>query len=81
MSEEEIIFVCTIYGEAAGSSEIAWETIASVIMNRVSSSRWEYTTPVDIIKYTGFDAYRDRNAPYITAEDYFKNRNYENEKT
>ena len=53
---------------------------AVVNLCRVSDSRWDYTTPVDIIKYTGFDAYRDKNAPYVTAEKYFENRSYQNEK-
>lgn len=36
LTEEEILFISTIYGEAGGCSTVAWEAIANVIMNRVN---------------------------------------------
>jgi hypothetical protein len=62
------VFLATIYGEAAQSSEAAWKAIASVIMNRVGVREWSrWKTPLDIIRETGFDAFDHRNSPYITA--------------
>ncbi len=75
LNEELKIFIATIYGESAASSEIAWEAIANVIMNRVGEKEWKkYDTVEKIIKYTGFDAYTLKNTPYKIAESYLKNR-------
>lgn len=81
LSEDEILLVTAIYGEAADCSKNAWEAIANVIMNRVGTHEWKkYTNPVDIIKYTGFDAYNNPNEPYRQAKVYFENRDYSNSK-
>lgn len=71
-SESEFkLLVATIYGEAANSSETAWQAIAFVIKNWVGKREWtRYKTIADIIKRTGFDAHTHRNAPYIAAEQY-----------
>ncbi len=80
LSDDEILLVTTIYGEADACSENSWRAIANIIMNRVGVREWsQYKTPVEIVKYTGFDAYKDRNVPYLEAEAYFKNRDYSNE--
>lgn len=72
-SEEFKLLIATIYGEAATSSEIAWQSIACVVLNRIGVREWSrHKTATDIIKNTGFDAYTHRNKPYITAEDYMK---------
>lgn len=69
--DEFKILVATVYGEAANSSETAWQAIAFVIKNRVGKREWtQYKTIGDIIKKTGFDAYTQRNVPYISAEKY-----------
>lgn len=69
--DEFKILVATVYGEAANSSEAAWQAIAFVIKNRVGKREWtQYKTISDIIKKTGFDAYTQRNVPYISAEKY-----------
>lgn len=69
--EEFKILAATVYGEAANSSEVAWQAIAFVIKNRVGKREWtQYKTISDIIKKTGFDAYTQRNVPYISAETY-----------
>lgn len=81
LSDEEILFVTTIYGEAAACSEIAWQAIANVIMNRVGVRDWKkYKTPTEVIMYSGFDAYTNPNEPYKEAENYFNNRDYTNVK-
>lgn len=70
-ADEFKILVATVYGEAANSSETAWQAIAFVIKNRVGKREWtQYKTVSDIIKKTGFDAYTQRNVPYVSAEKY-----------
>ena len=60
MDEEFILFVATVYGEAASQSEVAWRAVASVIMNRVGHPLWKKNemnkTVTSVIKCTGFDA-------------------------
>ncbi len=81
LNEDEILLITTIYGEANLCSEYSWKAIAHIIMNRVGYREWsQYKTPVDIIKYTGFDAYISHNNPYNEAESYFRNRDYSNDK-
>lgn len=81
LSDDEILLVTTIYGEAGGCSEDSWKALANIIMNRIGTREWKnYTNPVDIIKNTGFDAYTNPNAPYRKAETYFKNRDFSDEK-
>ena len=81
MSEDEVIFVTTIYGEANLSSEVTWQAIACLIMNRIGVKEWaEYATPIEVIKYSGFDAYSYPNQPFKEAKVYFENRDYTNEK-
>ena len=81
LSEEEITILTTLYGEAAGCTEVAWKAIANVIMNRVGVREWsKYETPLEIIKYTGFDAYTNPNNPYKEAQEYFENRDYSSDR-
>ncbi|MGR6874561.1 hypothetical protein ACU6U9_20225 [Pseudomonas sp. HK3] len=62
-SEEFKLLIATIYGEAAGSSEAAWKSIACVIMNRIGVREWRrHKTVSDVITKTGFDAY-SHNTP------------------
>lgn len=74
------LFVCTIYGEAAGCSEIAWRAVGHVIMNRLHDSGQKYLAPssyresvTSIITKSGFDAYTQKNEPFSSADAYFKN--------
>lgn len=65
------MLVATVYGEAANSSETAWQAVAFVIKNRVGNREWaRYKSVAEIVKKTGFDAYTQRNSPYVTAEKY-----------
>jgi hypothetical protein len=67
-SEEFKILIATIYGEAANSSESAWKAIICVIMNRIGKREWsEYSSPLEIITKTGFDAYSHKTPLYINA--------------
>lgn len=74
--EELIIFVATIYGEAAGQSPASWKAIANVIKNRLKQGReWKkYKTPLEIIQHTNFDAYTTKNTPYKQAYDYLSGK-------
>ncbi|WP_256701028.1 RHS repeat domain-containing protein [Paenibacillus sp. P46E] len=75
LTEELVIMIATIYGEAANSSETSWEVIANVMMNRVETGEWKkYTSVLEIIKHTGFDAYTQKNQPYKEAMDYLESR-------
>lgn len=70
LTEEEILFIATIYGEAALSSPFAWLAIASVILNRVDRGEWKkrgLNTVTLVIKKSGFDACTDQNAPFMRA--------------
>lgn len=81
LTDEETLFVTTIYGEAASCSEYSWQAIANVIINRIGTREWKkYTTVSEVIKYTGFDAYNNPNDPFREAEKYFENRDFTNEK-
>lgn len=74
MNDETVVFLATIYGEAAQSSVAAWKAIASVIMNRVGVREWKKRkTPHDVIANTGFDAFTQKNQPYRKAYEYFDN--------
>jgi len=81
LDEAFILFVSTVYGEAAGQSEAAWQAIGSVIMNRVGNKRFandltEGHAPQDIvavIKTGGFDAYKDRTSQFLKAKKYLEN--------
>lgn len=80
LSDDEILLVTTIFGEAGYCSEVAWQAVANVIMNRVGKYDWKkYTTPVEIVKYTGFSAYSNPNEPFREAKAYFEERDYSNE--
>lgn len=80
LSDDEILFVTTIFGEAGYCSEVAWQAVANVIMNRVGKYDWKkYTTPVEVIKYSGFTAYNSPNEPFREAKSYFEERDYSNE--
>lgn len=39
--EEFILFVATVWGEAASQSTVAWKAVGSVIMNRVGHPYWQ----------------------------------------
>lgn len=54
LTDEEKLFIQTIYGEADNSSEASWKAIANVIMNRVGKYDWKkYKTPAEVIKKSG----------------------------
>lgn len=79
LDKEQIIFVATIYGEAGGCSETAWQVIANVIMNRRNDKHWgEYSSITEIIEHSGFDAYTNENNMYKIAKSYLDNRDYTN---
>lgn len=79
LTEEEILFVETIYGEANRCSEYSWQAIANVIMNRIGIREWRnYTTVTEVIKNSGFDSYTYKNDPFREAVAYFENRDYSN---
>lgn len=81
LSDEEILFVTTIYGEADACSEYSWQAIANVIINRIGIREWkENTTVSEVIMNTGFDAYTYPNVPFREAQKYFEDRNYTNAK-
>jgi type VI secretion system secreted protein VgrG len=59
-NEDEFkLFVATVYGEAGGSSEIAWKAVGSVIMNRVQGKDGPQhkKNVTNVIENTRFDAY------------------------
>lgn len=81
LTEEEILFISTIYGEAGGCSTVAWEAIANVIMNRVNDRHWGADNTVTIIiDKSGFDAYTYENSMYKIAKTYLENRDFTNTK-
>lgn len=58
LSDEEIMFIATIYGEGTSYSAETRQALAHAIMNRVGVREWKkYDTVEKIIKNTGFDAY------------------------
>lgn len=73
-----LFFVATVYGEAGGASEAAYQAVASVIMNRVNNSIWAKhhwnATPRSIIRHTGFDGRNDKQHSKVSA--YFNHRSY-----
>jgi peptidoglycan hydrolase-like protein with peptidoglycan-binding domain len=80
ISEEFKLMICTVYGEAAGCTEIAQRTIGHVIMNRLHDSGCKYFAPpsyrenvTSVISLSGFDAYTQKNKPYLNASLYFDN--------
>ena len=76
MEEQFAVFLATIWGEAAGCSRDSWRAIASVILNRVGVREWrKLKTPLRVISGSGFDAFSQRNKPYVTAETYFRDWN------
>ncbi len=69
------LIVATVNGEAANSSTVAQKAILCVIMNRVGKREWaRYHTVSGIIQHTGFDAYRQKIAPYTHAFQYITAR-------
>ncbi len=73
MNEDLIIFLATIYGEAAGQSIAAKKAVAHVIMNRFGFHEWKkYQTIREMIELSGFDAYTQLNQPYQRAMVYFQ---------
>ena len=79
LSEDEILFIATIYGEGGICNEKTWQALAHATVNRFGVREWrEYTSVADIIKHSGFDAYGGEN--YLDAQEYLRNRDYSNEK-
>jgi RHS repeat-associated protein len=79
LTEEQKIFISTVYGEAASCSIEGQRAIANVVMNRVKGKRDNWAnrnTVLDVIKNTGFDAYTHKNSPYKQMENYLNNRTY-----
>jgi hypothetical protein len=79
LSKEFQLLIFTVYGEAAGCSETAWRTIGHVIMNRLHDSGCKYFAPASfrqsvtaIITQSGFDAYIQKNRPFLSAQEYFE---------
>ena len=55
-SETEFnLFVATIWGEGASQSEVAWQAIASVIMNRVGNRHWQKNKENDSMLNSSLD--------------------------
>lgn len=78
LSNEEIMFIATIYGEGTNYSTETRQALAHAIMNRVGVREWkEYDTVEKIIQNTGFDAYN--GSLYKEAKSYLENRDYSNE--
>lgn len=78
------LFVATVYGEAAGQSEAAWQAIASVIVNRVHNKRFVYKknshlfrfeNTDQVIKISRFDAYSTQSPLYKEAIHFLNNTN------
>lgn len=69
------LMVATIWGEAAGSNEIAWEAVAHVMANRVATYEWKkHDTITGVITQTQFDAYLRPNQPFREALEYLNKR-------
>lgn len=65
----------TVAGEAGACDVGSWQAVACSIMNRVGHKEWKkYTTPMDIIAFTGYDAFTHKNHAYRTAFEYFQDR-------
>lgn len=65
MTEEKILFLSTVWGEAANSSRAAQIAVAVTIKNRLGYREWRHhKTLVDIITKTGFDAATIKNSPF-----------------
>lgn len=80
LTDEEVLLIKTIYGEANLCSKYAWQAIANLIMNRVGVREWKnYTSVTEVIMNSGFDAYTYKNEPYQEAEAYFADRDYSND--
>ena len=79
LSEELILMIATVYGEAANCSDAGKEAVANIIMNGVGKREWKkYDTVTKVIKNSGFDAYTHPNDPYNEAIAYLKNRDRSN---
>lgn len=76
-TEEFNLFVATVWGEAASQSEVAWQAVGSVIMNRVGNNLWKTKNDsvTTIIKRTGFDAAAGKkNREFKKAKQYLLDR-------
>ncbi|HAV5337427.1 hypothetical protein ABTA49_07180 [Acinetobacter baumannii] len=68
-SEDFKIFVATINGEAENCSETSWKVIAHTMRNRVGFANWKsWSTIIQIVTKTGYDAYTQKNSPYKRAK-------------
>lgn len=76
------LFVATVYGEAANQSEVAWQAIASVIINRVDNKRFKYDkegqgtrfySPSEVIMLSGFDACKEQTPLFKFAFSFMNN--------
>jgi peptidoglycan hydrolase-like protein with peptidoglycan-binding domain len=75
IADEFQILVATVFGEAAASSDVAQKAILWVMKNRVGSREWaRFTSIASVIKNTGFDAYTQKNVPYVKAFNYMTTR-------
>lgn len=68
-SEDFKIFVATINGEAENCSETSWKVIAHTMRNRIGFANWKsWSTIIQIVTKTGYDAYTQKNSPYKRAK-------------
>lgn len=77
------LFVATVYGEACGQSEVAWQAVASVIINRINHPRFVYKKHChycrfhnsdEVIKISGFDAYQQKTVFFKKALNYLRDK-------
>ncbi|MBI5447326.1 MAG: type VI secretion system tube protein Hcp [Gammaproteobacteria bacterium] len=79
------LFVATVYGEAAGQSEAAWQAVASSIINRVNSKYFRCgekghtlicsSTDEVITQPSWYEAYGSKNKTFRIAWHYLSNQN------
>lgn len=72
------LFVATVYGEACGQSDIAWQAVASTIINRVDNKYFKvakHTLPTAekvITQRCWYEAYYKKRESFTTAYSYLK---------
>lgn len=75
-SEEQKLFIQTIFGETSVCSNTAGEAVANVIMNRVGNPHWPSQDTVQkVIQNTGFDAYKNETPGFVEAKEYLNGTN------
>ena len=80
------LFVATVYGEACGQSEVAWQAVASTIINRVNNRYFHVgikhhthkaTTPEQVIKQPlWYEAYDCLTPNFLLAYDYLNGKTH-----